>query len=314
MADNNFYIQNILVAIDGSEHSLAAVNLLSDLPIKKHPTGTKCRITALGVLPPRDASSHSTYLIPLRQAQKILQSKRHQVVTELICGYPAEIITSYAETHSSDLVIVGAKGLRATLGILLGGVAQQVIEYSSCPVLVVRAPYVGIRNVLLVTDGSESSIAATKYIANFPLHKSVKIFIVHVLPPEPILKAENIMKTWSITDEAIQDYPSISKEELLLKQAQEQEIGRGILQKSSEILESYHRPSQNILLRGDAATEIITYSIENHIDIIIAGSRGFSQFRSWLLGSVSRKLVHYAHCSVLLVKNPRNPSEIEQET
>jgi nucleotide-binding universal stress UspA family protein len=56
------------------------------------------------------------------------------------------------------------------------------------------------------------------------------------------------------------------------------------------------------LLRGDAATEIIQFAKEENIDMIIAGSRGLSQTQSWLLGSVSRKLVHYAPCSVLLVK------------
>ena len=42
---------------------------------------------------------------------------------------------------------------------------------------------------------------------------------------------------------------------------------------------------------------------QNQIDLIVAGSRGLSQMRSWLLGSVSRKLVHYSGCSVLIVRS-----------
>ena len=57
-----------------------------------------------------------------------------------------------------------------------------------------------------------------------------------------------------------------------------------------------------MLVRGDAATEIIDYAKERKVDLIVAGSRGLSQVRGWLLGSVSRKLVHYAPCSVLIVK------------
>jgi nucleotide-binding universal stress UspA family protein len=41
---------------------------------------------------------------------------------------------------------------------------------------------------------------------------------------------------------------------------------------------------------------------QNQIDLIVAGSRGLSRVRSWLLGSVSRKLVHYSGCSVLIVR------------
>jgi nucleotide-binding universal stress UspA family protein len=84
----------------------------------------------------------------------------------------------------------------------------------------------------------------------------------------------------------------------------EEENGNAIINKSTEILISHQRLSKSILLRGDAATEIIEFSTKYHIDMIVAGSRGLSQMRSWLLGSVSRKLVHYAPCSVLLVKNP----------
>ncbi len=60
--------------------------------------------------------------------------------------------------------------------------------------------------------------------------------------------------------------------------------------------------ASSVLLRGDAATEIIEYVKTNQIDLIVSGSRGLSEVRGWLLGSVSRKLVHYAGCSVLVVK------------
>ena len=62
--------------------------------------------------------------------------------------------------------------------------------------------------------------------------------------------------------------------------------------------------STPVLLRGDAATEILDYTDKENVDLIVAGSRGLSTFRGWLTGSVSRKLVHYSNCSVLIVKQP----------
>jgi nucleotide-binding universal stress UspA family protein len=59
-----------------------------------------------------------------------------------------------------------------------------------------------------------------------------------------------------------------------------------------------------VLVRGDAATEIIGYADKENIDLIIAGARGLSSIQGWLMGSVSRKLVHYSNCSVLIVKQP----------
>jgi nucleotide-binding universal stress UspA family protein len=79
--------------------------------------------------------------------------------------------------------------------------------------------------------------------------------------------------------------------------------------KGNEILnQSIHSLAQSeihpvsTMLHGDAATEILNYSKNNMIDIIFVGSRGLSEVSGWLMGSVSRKLVHYASCSVLVVK------------
>ena len=69
------------------------------------------------------------------------------------------------------------------------------------------------------------------------------------------------------------------------------------------IFDSEYRDYYDLeLLWGDAGTEIIDYVKTHDIDLIVAGSRGLSQMRGWFLGSVSRKLVHYSNCSVLIVK------------
>ncbi len=56
------------------------------------------------------------------------------------------------------------------------------------------------------------------------------------------------------------------------------------------------------LKRGDAASEIMEVVKEKNIDLVVTGSRGHSPIREWMMGSVSRKLVHYSGCSVLVVR------------
>ena len=92
---------------------------------------------------------------------------------DLQLGSAPEQILAITESRKTDLIVMGAKGLRATIGILLGGVAQQVVEYAHCPVLVVRAPYQGLRRILLVTDGSTHSQRAARYLGQFPLPDGV---------------------------------------------------------------------------------------------------------------------------------------------
>ena len=104
--------------------------------------------------------------------------------------------------------------------------------------------------------------------------------------------------------------PSYETEELLAKQAEEEERhGKVLLDQTMMELAEFGIETTSVLMRGDAATEIIEYANQNQIDLIVAGSRGLSRMRRLLLGSLSRKLVHYAGCSVLIVKGDSHDIE-----
>jgi nucleotide-binding universal stress UspA family protein len=287
---------NLILAVDGSEHSAAAARLVRDLALPRESS-----ITVLAVLMPRNASDHAGLEQALADTKEILGEVKPRVRTELLTGYPAEQISEYAAKHVPDLIVLGAKGRRATLGIMLGGVVQQIVEYADDPVLVVRAPYEGVQRILLVTDGSIHSQRATRYLGQFPIPDLVEVHVLHVLPPipSPVL----IARSWPAGSETMAPVPSIETEEVLAEQAEEEERGgESLLAETVTELGNYGIEAKSVLLRGDAATEIIQYANENQVGLIVAGSRGLSQMRRLLLGSLSRKLVHYAGCSVLIVK------------
>jgi nucleotide-binding universal stress UspA family protein len=266
----------ILLADDGSEHAEAARRLVSDLPL---PSGSE--VIVLRAFSSTQAGDLSPLENALNQTCTLLNEKGLQAKSELLLGSPAEKVVEYAAEHSPDLIVVGAKGLRATFGILLGGVAQQVVEYGCCPVLVVRASYSSLSSILLVTDGSASSQQAAQYLGKIPLPEGVKVQVMHVVPPPPIHMVLEI--------------------ELALRVREERE-GQQLLDITLNSLKSVGLAASSVLRRGDAATEIIDYVKDQKIDLIVTGSRGLSQIRSWLMGSVSRKLVHYSGCSVLVVR------------
>ncbi len=289
---------NILLAVDGSEHSLAAAILIRDLPL---PPGSE--ITALGVLTPRRTIGRAALQTALEEARTILLPNNIDAKTGLLHGHPAEQLTEFANEHKPDLMVVGAKGLRATLGILLGGVAQQVLEYAQWPVLVVRLPYTGLRRVLLVTDGSLYSQRAMNYLAQFPFPQNNEIHVMHVLPP--VVTPEIYVPSRMTGMGAIPSYSSHEVELATSRRAEaEERKGLKLLTQTLETLKACQIESVPVLRRGDAATEIIEYTKTHGCDLIIAGSRGLSAMKGWWLGSVSRKLAHYAGCSVLIVKSP----------
>ena len=283
----------ILVADDGSEHSRAAVNLLGDMNFSG-----KSKVHVLRVITPLQAAEHIAFENSLEATRSALSKKGLDAQSELLLGYPAEKIIEYAESLCPDLIVLGAKGLRSTLGILLGGVAQQVVEYACCPVLIVRAPYQDLSRVLIVSDGSDSSLAAVRYFGILPKLNDVKIEIMHVLPPPPI--------PMSVIEPMFTDYSMIQPWEVTEEEAErrkkEEEEGEELLKKINDMVKIFGYDSSTILKRGDAASEIIDYVKTNNIKLIVTGSRGLGNFRSWLMGSVSRKLVHYSDCSVLVVR------------
>lgn len=204
-----------------------------------------------------------------------------------------------ATRQKANLIVVGALGLRATLGIFLGGVAQKVVEYGHCPVLVVRAPYEGLHRVLIVNDGSEHGWNTINYICDFPLPPQSQIYLLHVLPP--LYPEDYLTAAWGMGNvpfpSLVTARPSVSAEK-----SEEEQWGEELLEKSRATLKEAGYSAEIFLRRGDAATEILQFAKEKQIDLIVAGSRGLSQVSAWLLGSVSRKLIHYAKCSVLVVR------------
>ncbi len=53
-------------------------------------------------------------------------------------GHPFTEITRYAESHGTDLIVMGTHGRGAIEHMLLGSVTEKVIRRAPCPVLTVR--------------------------------------------------------------------------------------------------------------------------------------------------------------------------------
>jgi len=53
---------------------------------------------------------------------------------------------------------------------------------------------------------------------------------------------------------------------------------------------------------GHPAEQIVHYAETHGIDHIVLGHRGKSFFERWRLGSVSKQVIHYAHCTATIVR------------
>lgn len=282
----------ILLAVDGSEHTRAALQLLCYLPLS---AGSHVIITRM--VSPDQKAAPSLNEIPPYLKNMV------QTTTESISDNPVQALIELAQAYQTDLIVIGAVGLRKALGFLPDGLAQQVVEAADRPVLVVRAPCRGLRRVLLADRASPFGKAAVNYLTRFPLPARTEIRVMHVLPP----RHASVSYPFAIPSGSEGLPPPILTEQAV--EAMEEEIayqesaGKASLEQTVKTLRLTGKAATGILAHGDVATEMMRYSQTQAVDLIVTGSRGLGRVKGWLQGSLTRQLIHSAPCSVLVVRN-----------
>ena len=69
-----------------------------------------------------------------------LRARGLEVEVEVREGYPATVIEEEAERTQADLIVIGTRGLSGLKHLLLGSIAERVVQKAPCPVLTVKLP------------------------------------------------------------------------------------------------------------------------------------------------------------------------------
>jgi nucleotide-binding universal stress UspA family protein len=137
--------KTILVAVDGSDHSIKAARLAGDMA-----RGMHADLWVLTVFDPvptylGTANMQAVAAAHITHAEEILKNALHEIGTipgkldtEILEGPVAEAILQVADTRPIDLIIMGTRGLGRLTGALLGSQSQKVISHSRVPVLLVK--------------------------------------------------------------------------------------------------------------------------------------------------------------------------------
>ena len=136
------------------------------------------------------------------------------------------------------------------------------------------------RRILVGFDGSDLSEAAYEMALNLAALCSARLAVVSVATlPEPPGEVEAHAALESATEHYEETY------ENLRRRAEEQRV-----------------PFESRVLVGHPAEQIIRLATDTQTDLIVVGYRGRSRIREWVFGSVSRRVVAHAPCSVLVVR------------
>jgi len=140
----------ILLAVDGSKHSLKAVKTLiahadwyRETPavelVNVHLPVPRIR----GMSAVVGASQIRRYYdregkVALSKARKLLDAKGIKYSAHILVGPVAETIVRQARLTRCDLIMMGTRGMSAAANLLLGSCANRVVNVSPIPVLLVK--------------------------------------------------------------------------------------------------------------------------------------------------------------------------------
>ncbi len=138
--------EKILVAVDGSEHALRAVQKAAELARAMQSKELHI-VVVYDPIPIYLGEPNMQIAINTRkgEAEAILETAVKEVgdvpcalYNDLLEGSPAEAIIEAANARQTDLIVMGSRGLGRLAGLLLGSTSQKVVAHAPCPVLIVR--------------------------------------------------------------------------------------------------------------------------------------------------------------------------------
>lgn len=70
--------------------------------------------------------------------EKLAEPSLAQIPLEVVFGDPGHAVTHYASDVKADLIVLPSHGRTGIGRLLIGSVAERIVRYAHCPVLVLR--------------------------------------------------------------------------------------------------------------------------------------------------------------------------------
>ena len=135
--------------------------------------------------------------------------------------------------------------------------------------------------ILVPVDGSPPSRKAADYAAKMARLMAAELLLLHCHKP----------------------FPSVIGEPYLQKAiTQRLENSQKLLAPYREILANRDTPFSERILEGPPGSQICETARIEGCEMIVMGSRGRTDLQGLLLGSTTHRVLHCAHCPVLVIK------------
>lgn len=307
-------IRTLLVPVDGSKHAAAAARYADGLAralgarvvlLHAFPESARALLERLGNTAEQavvsrlstdafDRMRKDSATRAYANARSQLSQDAVAIDEELIDGDPAEAVAEYARSADAPAIVMGRRGLGCVREFLVGSVSEGILQRAECPVTVVSDDdVVAPQTYVVPVDGSEASLAAAAHAGTLSRATGVPVHLLHVFPntPHEIPGVGGSMAELA----GVGPFADENFQELGRESAQ-----RAFSSARKRIGESGVAITE-VRRGGDAATAITAYSREVAPAEVVMGRRGLSRVERFLVGSVSRRVVHGAYGPVTVV-------------
>jgi nucleotide-binding universal stress UspA family protein len=143
-----------------------------------------------------------------------------------------------------------------------------------------------LSRILVAVDGSPFAERALQYAVDLAKKYSAKLIILHVV----------LRRFYAVTPSEA----GVLATTVFVKEMESE--GKEIINKADAYAKAEGANYECRLVQGVPADEIVKVAQAEKVDLIVMGSRGLTEVRAFLLGSVSDKVTHHAKCPTLIVK------------
>jgi nucleotide-binding universal stress UspA family protein/predicted transcriptional regulator len=236
------------------------------------------------------ATSHEAAQAELDAVRQRLVAEGFTVETAIRDGFAADQILDLADEHRVFAIVMATHGRGDLRRLLLGSVAERIIQQATLPVLLVPAAGHAVapdhlRRVLVPLDGSPLAERAIE-VAQDVIAADGTVSLVRAVPP-----VERLHGIGELT-ETVKDEPATHRAV---------EEATAYLEALRARLARPSSPPRSSVREGRPADTIRVAAAADLVDLIVMATHGSTGPARWRLGSVADQVVRQAECPVLLV-------------
>lgn len=274
--------RSVVVGVDGSASALQAVRWAAGVAVRDDVPLRLVHAYELPIGLPAGVTEEGSFLKEMREQGRRWIAEAREAAADVDPALPIEIVLEPApvatallhESETASMMALGARGLSALTGLLVGCTSVAVAGHAHCPVVIARGanpgePPPATGPVVVGVDATAVSDSAIAFAFAEAATRDVELVAVHAW-------------TGSVFDTALTDNTIDERLAGWQDKYPDVRVRREVV---------HERPSRALCRYSYGA------------QLVVVARRGRDAFRSLVLGSTSQYLLHHAPCPVAVTRN-----------